>query len=202
MNPELLLTHFNNISDAPGAIPRLRRFIIDLAVRGKLVEQDADEEPAAQLLVRIQVEKARLVKEGKIRKQNVQPDVEPKSTPFAIPKNWIWTRLGDVIHLVSGQHLQPGEYSEDKEEAIWGRPLVWARCAHWGCDIWFHLPAVMSVMAARTKATGAEKAAWMLIISAQLVIEVAAIKKRAVVLMNIPRQLGKSVSTSLRLVQE
>ncbi len=40
MNPELLLAHFDRISDAPDAIPRLRRFILDLAVRGKLVEQD------------------------------------------------------------------------------------------------------------------------------------------------------------------
>ena len=71
MNPELLLAHFDRISDAPDAIPRLRRFILDLAVRGKLVEQDPNDESASELLRRIQAEKARLVKEDKIRKQEL-----------------------------------------------------------------------------------------------------------------------------------
>ena len=54
MNAERLLAHFDRISDAPDAIPRLRRFILDLAVRGKLVEQDPNDEPASELLKRIQ----------------------------------------------------------------------------------------------------------------------------------------------------
>ena len=65
MNAEQLLAHFDRISDAPDAIPRLRRFILDLAVRGKLVEQDPNDEPASELLKRIQAEKERLAKEGK-----------------------------------------------------------------------------------------------------------------------------------------
>ena len=68
MNPELLLAHFNRISDAPDAIPRLRRFILDLAVRGKLVEQDPNDEPASELLKRIQAEKTRLVKSWRNQK--------------------------------------------------------------------------------------------------------------------------------------
>jgi type I restriction enzyme S subunit len=47
MNPARLLQHFERISEAPDAIPRLRRFILDLAVRGKLVEQEPNDEPAA-----------------------------------------------------------------------------------------------------------------------------------------------------------
>src|SRR5580700_8193016 len=118
MNAELLLSHFDRISNAPDAIPRLRQFILDLAVRGKLVEQDSNEEPASKLLGRIQAEKARLVKEGKIRKQIPQPDIEPASSPFLLPEGWIWVRLGDVIQLLSGQHLQPGEYSEQKDGGL------------------------------------------------------------------------------------
>ena len=68
MNAEHLLTHFDRIADAPDAVPRLRRFILDLAVRGKLVEQDSNDEPAAELLKRIAAEKARLVKAGEIGK--------------------------------------------------------------------------------------------------------------------------------------
>ena len=57
MNPAQLLAHFDRISDAPDAVPRLRRFILDLAVRGKLVEQDPKDEPASELLKRIQAAK-------------------------------------------------------------------------------------------------------------------------------------------------
>ena len=63
MSPERLLRHFNQLSEAPDAVPRLRRFILDLAVRGKLVEQDPNDEPAVELLRRISQEKGRLVKE-------------------------------------------------------------------------------------------------------------------------------------------
>ena len=66
MNAERLLAQFERISEAPDAIARLRRFILDLAVRGKLVEQDPEEEPAEELLKRIVVEKVRLVKAGEI----------------------------------------------------------------------------------------------------------------------------------------
>ena len=71
MNPEQLLTHFDRISNAPDAIPRLRRFILDLAVRGKLVEQDPRDEPASELLKRIRAEKDRLVKSGTIARQKL-----------------------------------------------------------------------------------------------------------------------------------
>ena len=121
MTPDRLLDHFDRMSDAPDAIPRLRRFILDLALRGKLAEQDPNDEPASELLTRIHSEKARLVKEGKIRGQNHQPEIELEETPFALPNRWAWARLGDVIHLVSGQHLQPGEYSDQKQS---GPPYI------------------------------------------------------------------------------
>ena len=53
MNAGWLLAHYERIADAPEAVPRLRRFILSLAVRGKLVEQDPNDEPAAELLKRI-----------------------------------------------------------------------------------------------------------------------------------------------------
>ena len=64
MNAEQLLTHFDRIANAPDAIPRLRRFILDLAVRGKLVEQNPNDEPASELLKRIAAEKAAACKGG------------------------------------------------------------------------------------------------------------------------------------------
>tara|TARA_R110002110_G_scaffold305242_2_gene519282 strand:+ start:2589 stop:4280 length:1692 start_codon:yes stop_codon:yes gene_type:complete len=64
MNANQLLAHYEQVADAPDAIPRLRRFILDLAVRGKLVAQDPNDEPASELLKRIAAEKARLVEAG------------------------------------------------------------------------------------------------------------------------------------------
>lgn len=112
MNPDLLLAHYDRISEAPEAISRLRRFILDLAVRGKLVERDPKDEPASVLLQRIRACRARLVSEGAVKKQIVLPEVTLADCPFPLPAGWVWTRLGEVIQLLSGQHLQPGEYSE------------------------------------------------------------------------------------------
>jgi type I restriction enzyme, S subunit len=94
MNAERLLQHFERISEAPDAIPRLRRFILDLAVRGKLVEQDPNDEPAAELLKRIQAEKERLVKAGEVKKLESFDPIEGSDIPFAIPSGWQVARMG------------------------------------------------------------------------------------------------------------
>ena len=73
---------------------RLRRFILDLAVRGNLVKQDPNDEPAAELLKRIQAEKVRLTNEGTLRKEKPLPPVPESEAPFAIPKIWHWARIG------------------------------------------------------------------------------------------------------------
>jgi type I restriction enzyme S subunit len=91
MNPDLLLTHFNRISDAPDAILRLRRFILDLAVRGKLVEQDTKDEPASELLNRIEALKSRPGASGVSTKLGASAE-----GPFELPPNWVWSRLGNL----------------------------------------------------------------------------------------------------------
>jgi len=101
MNPSQLLSHFDRISDAPDAIPCLRRFILDLAVRGKLVEQDSRDEAASELLKRIQAEKARLVKEGEIRREQPLPPIGIQELPSESPDNWKWARLGDTSTLIT-----------------------------------------------------------------------------------------------------
>ena len=101
MNPAQLLTHFDRISDVPDAVPRLRQFILELAVRGKLVEQDPDDEPASEFLKRIVADKARLVREGRIKRQDPLPPVEESSIPFNLPNGWSWTRLGNLSRMVT-----------------------------------------------------------------------------------------------------
>ncbi len=96
MTAVALLEHFARIAEAPDAVGRLRRLVLDLAVRGKLVPQDANDEPAAELLKRIEAEKDRLIKTGEIRKPKPLPEGEQEEFPYRIPPNWSWSRLADV----------------------------------------------------------------------------------------------------------
>ena len=97
MTPTTLLKHFDRISEAPNAIPRLRRFILDLAVRGKLVKQDPKDVPASELLKRIKKEKEKLGK-----KEKPLPPINPNEIPFLLPIGWEWVRLGEVADWGSG----------------------------------------------------------------------------------------------------
>jgi type I restriction enzyme S subunit len=112
MNAERLLAQFERISDAPDAIPRLRRFILDLAVRGKLVEQDPEDEPAEELLGRILELKIRSA--GKLPKSDLQLiDRLFNDEPFALPDSWTWVVLGQITDLItSGSRDWAKHYSD------------------------------------------------------------------------------------------
>jgi type I restriction enzyme S subunit len=112
MNPAQLLAHFDRITDAPDAIPRLRRLILDLAVRGKLVEQDPKDEPASELLKRIQAEKERLVKAGEIKKQEELPPIDLSEVPFDVPSSWRWIRIGSAAYVEMGQSPPSEHYNQ------------------------------------------------------------------------------------------
>jgi len=120
MNAEILLAHYEQIADAPDAIARLRRFILDLAVRGKLVAQDVRDEPAAELLTRIAKEKARLVKAGEARKSEIDPVIQ-EEVPFHIPSNWVWTRLGSIADWGSGSTPSRGNLD------FYGGGIAWLK---------------------------------------------------------------------------
>ncbi|EPB6708965.1 restriction endonuclease subunit S [Escherichia coli] len=79
-------------------IKKLRELILELAVRGKLVPQDPNDEPASELLKRIAAEKAELVKQGKIKKQKPLPEISEEEKPFELPEGWEWVRLGDATY--------------------------------------------------------------------------------------------------------
>jgi type I restriction enzyme, S subunit len=119
MNPQLL-NYFDRVSEAPKAIPRIRGFILDLAVRGKLVEQYPTDESASELLGEIQAEKARLEKGGDIRKQESLPLSEDEE-PFDIPYNWVWTRLGQVGSWGSGSTPPRGH------DEFYGGGITWLK---------------------------------------------------------------------------
>jgi type I restriction enzyme S subunit len=119
MKPEQLLQHFDRISEAPDAIPRLRRFILDLAVRGKLVEQDPDDEPAVELLKRIKVEKAELSDSGRrsnIGKISILIDSE---MPYSIPENWVWVSFGDIMISRDGERIPVSKEDRNTRSKIY-----------------------------------------------------------------------------------
>lgn len=101
MNATQLLAHFDRLSEAPGAVPRLRRFILDLAVRGKLVVQDAGDEPAVELLKRIQSPKGKGISSKKSTKHAFVPPSDIDE-PFAIPVSWAWTHLTELGRTQTG----------------------------------------------------------------------------------------------------
>lgn len=80
-------------------IKKLRELILELAVRGKLVEQDPTDEPANVLLDHITEEKARLVKEGTIKKLKKLPEITEEEKPFVLPETWSWIRLGNISQI-------------------------------------------------------------------------------------------------------
>jgi type I restriction enzyme, S subunit len=85
----------NNKLDLVG-IKKLRELILELAVRGKLVPQDPNDEPASELLKKIAAEKAKLIKEGKIKKEKPLPEITDEEKPFELPSGWSWSRLLDI----------------------------------------------------------------------------------------------------------
>ena len=111
---------------------QLKNSILQMAVQGKLVPQDPNDEPASVLLERIRAEKEQLIKEKKIKKEK-NPSVifrgadnlpyekvgknEPvciaDEAPFEIPDSWEWVRLGSVIELQSGQDMTPDKYNDN-----------------------------------------------------------------------------------------
>jgi type I restriction enzyme S subunit len=103
MTPDRLLAHYERIADAPGAVSRLRRFVLDLAVRGKLVPQDVKDEPALQLL-------ERLNRGRKHKRKFAEIDESELENPLpALPPNWMWVPADQI--------------SADEENAITDGPF-------------------------------------------------------------------------------
>ena len=93
---------------------KLRQKILDLAIHGKLVQQDPNDEPASVLLECIRAEKERLIKEGKIKKSKASKTSDTphyEQMPFEVPSSWEWTTLENILELVSGQDFPPEKYN-------------------------------------------------------------------------------------------
>lgn len=103
-------------------LKEFREHILDLAIRGKLVEQRPEDGTAEDLYLQIQEEKANLIKEGKLKKEKPLAPIEDDEIPFDIPENWKWCKLGDLTSYVqtknkiSGGALNGSVWSLDLED--------------------------------------------------------------------------------------
>ncbi len=81
---------------------KLKQSVLQYAMEGKLVKQDPSDEPASELIKKIENEKAELVKEGKIKKSKKLPAITDDEKPFDIPDSWEWVRLDSLAQVLNG----------------------------------------------------------------------------------------------------
>ncbi|MEI7708048.1 MAG: restriction endonuclease subunit S [Chlorobium sp.] len=98
-----LENHFDIAFAAPNGIKKLRELILTLAMQGKLVPQDPNDQPASELLKEIEAEKRRLVKEGKIREPKPLPEIKQEEVPYELPSGWEWVRNNFLFTLKKGK---------------------------------------------------------------------------------------------------
>lgn len=110
--------HFDTLFTTEESIDQLKQTILQLAVMGKLVPQDPNDEPASELLKKIAAEQAKLVKEGKIKADKPLPPISDAEIPFELPKGWLWVRLPNVSFFQEG----PGIMAKDFRDK--GVPLI------------------------------------------------------------------------------
>ena len=109
----------------------LRQKILDLAIHGKLVPQDPNDEPASVLLERIKAEKERLIKEGKIKraKKSAKFSDTPHygNVPFEVPNGWVWCKLGDIFQHNNGKQKTSSNQNGKLLKYITTSNVYWGR---------------------------------------------------------------------------
>jgi type I restriction enzyme, S subunit len=106
-----LLDSFELAASAPGGIEKLRKLVLELAVRGKLVPQNKNDEPATELLKRIAAEKVGLVKTGKIKALKELAPISEEEKPFELPRGWEWVRLGNIQLFQNGYAFKSSDFT-------------------------------------------------------------------------------------------
>ena len=99
------IDNFETIFGVKNNIQALRNKVLELAIQGKLVEQDPNDEPASELVKQIKAERERLVKEGKIKKQKALAPIEEDEIPFEVPDSWEWVRLESCSDMYTGNSI-------------------------------------------------------------------------------------------------
>ncbi|PHI37031.1 restriction endonuclease subunit S [Pseudoalteromonas sp. GCY] len=105
--------HFDTLFTTEDSIDQLKQTILQLAVMGKLVKQDPNDEPASALLERIAEEKEQLIKDKKIKKQKALEPISEDDKPFELPKGWEWCRVWDISHTITSGSRDWAKYYSD-----------------------------------------------------------------------------------------
>ncbi|AYR21454.1 restriction endonuclease subunit S [Alcaligenes faecalis] len=124
---ELLEKHFDTAFAAPDGIKKLRELILALAMQGKLVPQDPNDQPAKELLQEIEAEKQRLVKEGKIKMPKPLLSVTEEEKPYVLPQGWEWVRFGEIAQHNSGKTLDGGRNTGLPRKYITTSNVYWGK---------------------------------------------------------------------------
>ncbi len=95
---QFVVSNFDSLYDTTGNIKELRQAILTLAVQGKLLPQDPNDEPASILLEKIQKEKEQLIKEGVLKKEKPLSPIKEGEIPYVLPKSWKWVRLKEICY--------------------------------------------------------------------------------------------------------
>ena len=107
-NWQRLSEHFDTLFTTTASIDTLKKTILQLAVMGKLVPQNPNDEPAAKLLERIAAEKAQLIEDKKIKKQKLLPEITDEEKPFELPEGWDWVKCQNICYKITdGEHSTP-----------------------------------------------------------------------------------------------
>ncbi len=113
-NWQRIYAHFDVLFTTEASIDALKQTLLQLAVMGKLVPQDPNDEPASELLKRIQAEKAKLIAEGKLKKEKPLAPISEDEKPFELPKGWEWVRIGEICRPVSSGSTPSAEHFREK----------------------------------------------------------------------------------------
>lgn len=125
-----LLRGFGLLAAARGGIAKLRKLILSLAVQGKLVRQELDDESAQMLLKALRIRQNQMIADGAIRREKVLPPLTESDIPFDLPIGWEWARLGDLANFVDYRGKTPVKTTS-------GVPLITAknvRQGHINCE--------------------------------------------------------------------
>ncbi len=129
---------YNELQELNKKFPvNLKNSLLQMAIEGKLVEQRPEDGNAADLLKQIKAEKAKLIKEKKIKKEKPLPEIRDDEIPFEIPDNWCWVRWGDIAHRIQYGYNAPakddGIYRMVRISDIQNGNIIWGTVPY--CDI-------------------------------------------------------------------
>lgn len=115
-----LAEHFDTLFCTEDSIEQLKQTILQLAIMGRLVKQDPNDEPASELKNKIKNDFEEMAKEGKAKKPSVISDITNEEEPFKLPNGWSWVRLQEIIQISSGDGLTASQMNSEGSIPVFG----------------------------------------------------------------------------------